>query len=104
MPLPGMPMMTMEATEMGEPLCRVCKHPRSNHPFRHPFQGFDQDATLKLPDDAPSSDAGMIQGSPGNALRGDPVLRMALIRAGVITADQLTQVEAELKATGIAVT
>jgi site-specific recombinase len=32
---------------MSDPLCAVCGHPRSNHPFRHRFVGPSKDDTIK---------------------------------------------------------
>ena len=84
--------------------CRVCGRPKDNHPYRHAFQGPDSGSLIEKEQPPPAIASGPIQGSPGNALRGDPVLRMVLIRAGVITVDQLSQVEAELRATGFAIT
>lgn len=54
--------------------------------------------------DASMNDSDQIRESLGVSLRGDPVLRMALIRKGLITTDDLTQVEAELRASGVAAT
>jgi len=90
-----------------EPVCTICKKPRSEHQgMRHAFVLFtDKDQGLRPRNDgsdASSSDKPKSQGSLGIAMRGDPVLRLALIRAGVITSEDLDKVEAELKASGLA--
>ena len=30
-----------------DPICEACGHPRSNHPYRHPFVGPSRDDTIK---------------------------------------------------------
>lgn len=30
-----------------DPTCATCGHPRSNHPYRHPFVGPSRDDTIK---------------------------------------------------------
>ena len=32
---------------MSDPICKTCGHPRSNHPYRHPFVGPTMDETIK---------------------------------------------------------
>ena len=92
--------MSQEATE---DYCTICGKPRSAHPFRHAFASTSTGNTLQAmtaeeasqDDDPPSM--GVSQ------LGGDPILRLALIRRGIITPDDLTYVEDELKGAGIAV-
>lgn len=60
---------------------------QETHPYRHPVNGPLQ---AQPKDDTPQFPT-------------DPILRLALIRAGVITAKDLTEAEEELKATGVAI-
>lgn len=80
--------------------CLICGKSEQWHRDNNPSHSFSVDGRLvkRAPSQAnlPSS-----QNQPQIATGGDPVLRMALIRAGVITPEDLTQVEAELNATGI---
>lgn len=99
--------MTAEASE---DYCRTCGKPKSNHPFRHAFVGVgDSPALIEVrpttpapPDSPPPPDSE----GPVNKVRisppGDSVLRLALLRAGVITVADLETVESELKTSGVA--
>ena len=90
-------------------LCRICREPRSEHKrgvILHSFVGENDTASLSVspenseqlpPPDAP----GKPQGSKGMMLT-DSVLRLALMRKGVLAVSDLEVIEAELKATGIA--
>lgn len=87
-------------------ICTICTTPRSEHGDRkHQFRGAEDRDTSLIPKksggDASLSDTSVPQGSLGIASKGDPVLRLALIRAGVLTAQDLDVVEAELKASGL---
>jgi hypothetical protein len=88
--------------------CRICDKPKAEHEeMRHQFVALDETRNTglrpqKSSDDASSSSAPASQGSLGIARGGDPVLRLALIRAGVITPQDLDAIEAELKASGFA--
>lgn len=91
-----------------EDLCTTCHKPRSNHPYRHAFTSRFNGGRIRpvedvaLPNDASSKPAPKSQGLNQAPLAGDPVLRIALIRAGVITPELLDQVEHELRTAGIA--
>lgn len=87
-----------------DPFCRVCGRPRSDHRGRHMFIGPGDPLKLRegpsrddRGDDAPAS-----QGPVRSLTGGDPVLRMALIRKGLISPEDLDEVERELGAAGIA--
>jgi hypothetical protein len=86
-------------------MCDICGFPEDRHNFVHAFSLRGEGLRVKKDDDrgdqANKGDPDS-QGSIGVALRGDPVLRLALIRREVITADDLSQIEAELRASGIA--
>lgn len=90
-----------------DPLCRTCGRPLSNHPFRHPFVSMDAkgNSLIARDDDAhdhasrtPQENQGHVRIAPA----GDPVLRMIMIRKGIITVEDLDNLEAELRATGVA--
>lgn len=100
-------------TEMNEmtDLCRICKRPRLDHNFNHKFVGPNDSPGLvqvdkEVPPPPDSSPQDPVREQPQDRVRtmppGDSVLRMALLRAGVITLAQLEEVEAELKGAGIA--
>lgn len=89
----------------GPRTCSTCGNPydpeniAETHPYRHPVNGsiFNTKKTE------------MDQQEPGlldkvKSLPSDPLLRFALIQAGVITPEQLEQAELVLAATGMAVT
>lgn len=86
--------------------CRICHRPKEDHlNFRHEFVPADGSSILleKLADDAlPASGDPSTQVKIRSIPGGDPVLRMALIRAGIITTADLSAVEEELRATGVA--
>lgn len=88
--------------------CRICDLPRAEHgQMRHEFISLEETRNTglrpaKSSSDASSGSAPSSQGSFRIASGGDPVLRLALIRAGVITAQDLDSIEAELKASGLA--
>ena len=90
-----------------EPRCRICHVPLLSHGgMKHKFRSEEDRQQGLIPAKA-SADASSNAGdrsreSLGVALSGDPVLRMALIRKGLITPDDLTAVEAELRASGVA--
>lgn len=97
--------LSMQEVRRREP-CRICSTLRSEHGGKnHAFVGEGDTNTSLRPasssDRPPSGDAPASQGSLGIALKGDPVLRIALIRAGVITVDQINQAEEELKVVGL---
>lgn len=92
---------------MAVDVCRVCQKSRDEHgSMRHIFVSTDDRAQGLRPKQSSAGDASNSasesQGSISGALRGDPVLRLLLIRKGVITPDELTAIENELKATGLA--
>ena len=86
--------------------CDICQFPRNNHNFKHEFSMRGEGLRVKKAVESESSGQQAKSGDPdsqgsiGIALRGDPILRLALIRKGVISADDLTTVEAELRASG----
>jgi hypothetical protein len=80
-------------------LCQICQQPwewhEQHHP-RHQFIGSEDDPRLGLAQ-VPT---------PSNSMRGDPVLRLALIKAGVISEVNISEAEVwvrEAAATGQAV-
>lgn len=95
----------MTTTDTTAEVCTICRHTRAEHAereFKHAFSppGGKTGGLFK------KTDASEVMAPPpGGALRklppGDPVLRMALIRLGVVTVEALEQVEAELRATGM---
>lgn len=92
-------MTTMKLTKM-KTECLICGKDEQWHRENNPAHAFSLDGRLtraqRQPDAKPvSQERPRIQGG------GDPVLRMALIRKGIITPEDLTQVEDELNATGI---
>lgn len=92
--------------ELPEELCTICHLPKSQHSVRrHEFTS-DGSNSLRSRDDRsddsassrPTSDQGRVR----NAMMGDPVLRLILIRQGIISVVDLNQVEQELEAAGYA--
>ncbi len=83
-----------------EPVCEVCGNTAAWHREKTPAHAFSLDGQLNRAKPSqvnnPSS-----EGTPGIKQGGDPVLRMALIRKGLLTVEDLDQVEAEIRATGI---
>lgn len=100
--------MTTEMAHVpGVEKCELCQVPRNMHGGKmHAFVGAETRNQGLRPNKsgshASSSDASESQGSLGIALKGDPVLRIALIRKGVLTPEDLTVAEAELKSYGLA--
>lgn len=87
-----------------EELCTICNRDRPAHKtMHHGFSPPGQPSSLfeKSPEAPETSPSG-----PRTTVRlpqsGDPILRMVLLRAGVITVAQLDAVEEELRATGAA--
>jgi len=96
--------MTAEASE---DYCLTCGKPRSDHPYRHAFVGVgDSPALIEAPPPTPPPPDRPPLGLGEDRVRvmppGDSVLRLALLRAGLITVEDLAKVEAELKGAGIA--
>jgi hypothetical protein len=90
-------------------LCGVCHHDRQWHRENPSVQhAFSENGQLsKKPVDSKpvnhaSSGDPATQGSIGRRLQGDPILRLLLIRKGIITTEELTQVEDELQGAGFA--
>lgn len=86
-------------------LCKICNYPRDDHDFAHEFSTdgkLHHRSSDHRSHDERMTGSPVTQGSPGNDMRGDPVLRMALIRKGLITVADLTQIEEELRMVGIA--
>lgn len=87
---------------MGEsPRCRVCGKSEAAHTdMKHKFT-----TTGKLEVDESSNDVKkrvpVAQTAPSAALRSDPLLRLLLIRKGVVNEAELTALEEELRTTGI---
>lgn len=100
----------MKLTNEEKALCEICNRPRHEHGgFKHEFVSYGEAMTLRLAengnDRAQSSHDSSRTGPEGRlriASTGDPVLRMALIRAGVITVQDIDNVEAELRVSGAA--
>lgn len=93
-----------EATEVG---CLICHRPKSDHLNSiHKFIGPGESIALIPRDDAPDDGAksatGNAQGLKGSLLKGDPILRMLLIRKGLVTSEELTALTTEVEASGLA--
>ena len=78
--------------------CRVCGITQRDHPLaeaegrvNHPFGILK---SLRDPKDAPKT-------SIKRGVSGDPVLRMLLVRKGIISPEEILQLETELRATGV---
>ena len=80
--------------------CQVCGKDRQYHRDNDVAHAFSDDGRIIKRSHAQASDP-VSQEKPGMQLSGDPVLRMALIRKGVITVEDLDQVDHELRSTGI---
>lgn len=95
--------MTIQA-ETDVPTCSICHKPKDNHPYRHEFSpiGNRTGGLIKASDRASSEPSVASQGRVGIAPGGDPVLRLVLLRKGLIEVADLDAVEAELRATGVA--
>lgn len=97
--------MTAEASKPRT--CQTCGKPEDNHPYRHAFVGVgDSPALIEVrPPTLPPPD-GQVEENSQARVRvlppGDSVLRLALMRAGVISVEDLEKVEAELKGAGVA--
>lgn len=98
--------MTQNETEEESPRCQVCGKPKNDHNFRHAFIMLGHPSILvevTPPEGIPAIET---EEGPRPAVRvappGDPVLRLALIRKGVITLEDLETVEAELRGAGVA--
>lgn len=89
-----------------EEVCAVCHKPKGNHPYKHSFVPETESASLRSRDNHPSNQSSSrptgAQGRVRNAQIGDPVLRLIMLRKGIITVDDLNQVETELTASGVA--
>jgi len=93
---------------LGE-LCRICHEPKSEHKrgiILHSFIGeFEQAALALSPENSAQQSPPDMRGKPqgsNQTMLTDSVLRLALLRAGVLKVSDLEVIEAELKATGIA--
>lgn len=92
--------------ELPEEVCRFCGKPKGNHPYKHAFVGLNDIGSLRSRDNErsdpsssmPTSDQGRVR----NAMTGDPVLRLILIRKGIISVADLNEVEQQLEAAGYA--
>lgn len=93
----------MTTMSLKMPSCSICGKDERWHRENEVLHAFSLDGRLKKAESPPPSKP-VSQERPKVNIQGDPVLRMALIRAGVITPEDLTQVEDELNATGISYT
>ena len=98
----------MEADQLGLEGCRICGRDRGAHReanILHEFIGANEQARL-VRSSHQSLDAheGIDQGSKGTPLKvsSDAILRLALLRKGIITTDDLDEIEKELRVTGVA--
>lgn len=86
------------------PLCTICNKPQIGHNFVHAFKGPNDRGGLEKAKPEPPV-GGSYAGAPvqrrSTATPSDPILRMLLIRLGVITPEQLTELENELQAAGM---
>jgi hypothetical protein len=107
-PEPMQPTETVEVAQTEE-LCRICHEPKSQHKrgiILHSFIGEFEQAALAVSaeNQAQQSSPDMLgkpQGS-NQTLLTDSVLRLALMRKGVLRVSDLELIESELRATGIA--
>lgn len=83
-------------------ICSVCKQSREWHKEHHPRHAFQSEGGV-IEAAAPESSGGPSSNPPAPRLPGDPILRALLIRKGLISAEELDAVEAELRATGLVV-
>lgn len=74
-------------------LCRICNQDEKWHKDHRPRHAYSPDSTL-------FRKAGEM---PARKLPSDPVLRLVLIRKGVISGDDLSAVEKELESAGVIV-
>jgi hypothetical protein len=88
--------------------CTICHRPKADHTdekFRHRYSPPGGSSALFARDDqrsdASSDSAPVAQGVVGKLPMGDLVLRMAMLRKGLLTVADLDEVEAELRATGV---
>lgn len=102
--------LTLEATETGiiDP-CTICHKPKADHPYRHAWVGYSTGTSALFestgndsPASSSQSELPSSQGSTRVLPTGDPVLRIALLRKGILTLDDLASVEAELRGAGVA--
>lgn len=86
---------------LAEPTCKVCGKTLPEHATL--MHRFTEKGGLAKKGRGDQSSGGVpaSQTAPSAALTGDPVLRVALIRAGIISPADLTAVEEELRASGI---
>lgn len=90
--------------------CRICHLPRERHvrgEIRHAFISETEQASLSENESVQSSPdhAGKPQGSNGVHLKSagsDSVLRLALLRKGIISNADLEMIEEELRVAGVA--
>lgn len=89
--------------------CQLCHRSVDEHgldKIRHAFVGAEGPRGLRVEtnagDQAPRGNP-EAQGPVRSLLGGDPILRLALIRKGIVTADDIAGIEAELRGAGIAV-
>lgn len=92
------------------PLCSLCGRPEAQHNMenfniRHRFAPPGQAVTLTENDRATESPPDSIPASHGNVRNAsggssDALLRMILIRKGILTVQELNEIEAELQASG----
>jgi hypothetical protein len=69
------------------PVCIVCLQTKEWHRVHHPKHKFVSEG------EEPKLEEEQAPTSPSNSMRGDPVLRLALIRAGVIDEAQVAEAE-----------
>lgn len=85
--------------------CRICGHPKNDHHYRHAFVGAtDSPALIEISPVTvpPPSQTGEQPASVRASPPGDSVLRLVLLRSGVITLEDIEKVEAELRGAGVA--
>lgn len=88
--------------------CTICHLPRAEHNtpnIVHEFCSPGQQKTLVArSQQSPDAHEGNQQGSNGlpATITSDAILRLALLRRGIITTDDLDEIEKELRVTGVA--
>lgn len=96
----------MSMSNQTEELCGICHRPQAEHKnYQHAFVGNNQPKTLVArSQQSPDAHEGNQQGAQGALPKqsSDAILRLALLRKGLITTQDLDDIEEELRVTGVA--
>ena len=80
-------------------LCGVCGQGKESHAKL--IHQFSQTSSLTAAEEIHSSKTGSNHGNNGKLLMGDPVLRLLLIRKGLLTPEELEALSKELVSSGV---